>query len=149
MRKQWSKSDIKQFIRENPVGEKVMSKKSKVYEDNNVLFIDEIPAFFREGKTIWIPTLHLILKFDNLLPKVFVDKGAIKFVVNGADIMRPGITKSESFSKESFIAIVDENYNKPLAIGEPLFNSEDLMNKESGKVVKNLHYIGDDIWKGK
>ncbi len=147
VRKQWSKSDIKNFMSKFELAKELMNKKSSVYEDNNILFIDNKPFFFRPEGSDWIPTLQLILNHNNILPKVTVDKGAIRFVVNGADIMRPGITKCEEFSANSFIVIVDENFSKPLAIGKALFSSEEIMSKEGGKVVQNLHFIGDDIWK--
>ena len=73
--------------------------------------------------------------------------GAIKFVVNGADIMRPGITKIEdNIEANDFIVIVDENNQKPIAIGISLLNSEDLRNTKDGKHIKNIHYVGDKIW---
>ena len=38
--------------------------------------------------------MHCILLFSdqNLLPKLQVDKGAIKFILSGANIMAPGLT---------------------------------------------------------
>lgn len=146
VQKQWSKSDIKKFISEVSFAQTFMSKKSSVFQNNNILVVDNIPSFFNIDD-VWVPTLHLLLKYTSLLPKVVVDKGAIKFVVNGADIMRPGITSSDSFQKGDFIVIVDENYSKPLAVGKSLLSSEDLLASSSGKVISNLHFIGDDIWK--
>jgi PUA domain protein len=144
-RKQWSKSDIKEFISIHSYVEKVMTKKSSVFEDDAVLFVDNIPCFFQTG-TSWIPTLHLILKMPDLIPSVTVDKGAIKFVINGADIMRPGIVSANQFSANSFVVIIDENYSKPLAVGRALLSSTDLLESKDGKVILNLHRIGDEIW---
>lgn len=144
-RKQWSKSDIKNFILLHPYVEKVMDKKSLVFEDGSVLFVNNVPSFFRIDN-FWVPTLHLIMKIPDLIPSVTVDKGAIKFVINGADIMRPGITTCQDFDKDSFIVIIDENYSKPLAIGKSLLSSKELLESTDGKVVLNLHRIGDEIW---
>ncbi|MGI0028057.1 MAG: PUA domain-containing protein, partial [Nitrosopumilaceae archaeon] len=36
-------------------------------------------------------------------PKVVVDKGAIKFVCNGATVMRPGIKNYSDFNKDQII----------------------------------------------
>lgn len=144
-RKQWSKSDIKEFISFHPYVEKVMDKKSLVFEDDSVLFVNNIPSFFMMNNS-WVPSLHLIMKLPDLIPSVTVDKGAIKFVINGADIMRPGITTCQNFEKDSFIVIIDENYSKPLAIGKSLLSSKELLESSDGKVVLNLHRIGDEIW---
>ena len=44
------------------------------------------------------------------------------------------------------ISVVDENHGKPLAVGIALFAGEEIRNMASGKVIKNLHYVGDKIW---
>ena len=127
-----------------------LSKKDNVVlvEDENKKFItvNKEPYFFYyEDKMV--PTLKL-LQTKDLLKKITVDMGAIKFVVNGADVMRPGITKiQESIEKNDFIVIVDENHQKPLAIGIALLSTEEMEKASSGKVIKNIHYVGDEIWK--
>jgi|AntAceMinimDraft_9_1070365.scaffolds.fasta_scaffold125274_1 PUA domain protein len=146
VRKQWSKSDIKQFLSSFSYASQVVTKKSSVFLDDSILFVDNVPSFFQIGDS-WVPTLHLLMKYVDLLPSVTVDKGAIKFVINGADIMRPGITTCQDFEKDSFVVIIDENYSKPLAVGKVLMSSVDLINSIGGKAILNLHRIGDYIWK--
>ena len=78
---------------------------------------------------------------------VVVDKGAIRFVTNGADIMRPGITKIDPLIKKcDIVVIVDENHNRALAIGKSMFDAKQMEDTSSGKVIKNLHTIQDDVW---
>ena len=73
--------------------------------------------------------------------------GAVRFVINGADIMRPGITSfDEGIQKNDFVVVVDETHNKPLAVCVSLFSSEELLGVDSGKVLKNIHYVGDKLW---
>ena len=38
-------------------------------------------------------------------------------------------------------------HNKPLAVGMMLLSGEDALKTTSGKTIKNLHWIGDVIWK--
>jgi PUA domain protein len=146
-RKQFSKSDIKKFLQKQPEAESIISKKSVVVQENNLLFVDDLLTFIQTNDK-WFPSLKLFLKYPNieLLPKVIVDMGAVKFVVNGADVMRPGIVGVGSFNKDDFVVIVDENNDKPLAIGQALFSSEEMMNMKSGKVIKILHHVGDQLW---
>jgi PUA domain protein len=146
-RKQFSKSDIKKFLSEVPFADKVVTKKSKVVDDDGFIFVDDKLLFVRHDDG-WFPTIKLLLSDPGIefLPKVIVDMGAVKFVVNGADVMRPGIVGTGFFEKGSFVVIVDENNNKPLAIGKALFSSEEMMNLNSGKVVETLHFVGDEIW---
>lgn len=127
--------------------ENFLDKKDKVElaedEFKFIIVNGEISFFYRGEKPL--PTLKLILK-NNFLPKVVIDMPAVKFIANGADVMRPGIKKIEEFQKDKIIVIVDETHQKPLAIGQALFSSEEIQNLEKGKVIKNWHYVGDKIW---
>lgn len=94
----------------------------------------------------WFPTLQTLNKI-NPLKKITVDMGAIPYVCSGADVMRPGITTiDEGIAKDSPVAVIDEKYGKILAVGISLFDSEEMKKMEKGKVIKNLHYVGDWIW---
>ncbi|MFX1392320.1 MAG: DUF1947 domain-containing protein [Promethearchaeota archaeon] len=96
----------------------------------------------------FIPVLTIL--FDNRinLKTIVVDKGAIRFVTNGADVMRPGITKIDpSIKKGNIVKIVDETHNRALAVGKAMFNAKEMEAKSSGKVIKNLHTIQDSVWK--
>ncbi len=81
------------------------------------------------------------------LPTVIVDKGAIKFVCNGADIMRPGIVKVEGeFGKESIISIKEELHGKFIAVGASILPSVEILASERGAMIRNLHFVGDRLW---
>ena len=79
-------------------------------------------------------------------PKVVVDAGAIKFVCNGANVMRPGIKKYTEFKKDDVVCIVEETHSKFIAVGKALVSSEDMQSITKGEAVKNLHYISDKYW---
>ena len=79
-------------------------------------------------------------------PKVVVDSGAIKFVCNGANIMRPGIKKYTSFEKDQVVCVVEEIHNKFLAVGKSIVSSDEITSMAKGEVIKNLHYISDKFW---
>ncbi|MBT4824829.1 DUF1947 domain-containing protein [Candidatus Woesearchaeota archaeon] len=155
MRKQLSKKEIKELISE--IEEKfgiteLLSKKDNVVREDSFLKVNEKIIFFYNNEQL-IPTLKLIISLGDKLSKtnikkIIVDMGAIKFVINGADIMRPGITEiEEGINKDNFVVILDEQHKKPLAIGISLMNSEELKAANSGKVIKNIHFVGDDTWK--
>ncbi len=112
-----------------------------LYAVNNVLKL-------WRSKDGYIPVLTLLLNKQVDLKKIVVDKGAIRFVTNAADVMRPGITHIEpSIKKGDIVVIVDENHDRALAIGKAMFDAKEMENKNSGKVVKNLHTIQDNVWK--
>ena len=110
-----------------------------------VLVNQELCFFYYEGKLL--PSLKLLQGKPDLLKHVVVDMGAVKFVVNGADIMRPGIVEIEfGFEKDDFLVILDVNNKKPLAIGQAMFSSEEMQGMSTGKVIKSLHFVGDELW---
>ena len=76
-----------------------------------------------------------------------VDFGAVRYVTNGADIMRPGITKIDPLIKKGdIVAIKEETKSRALAIGKAMFDALEMKNKSSGKVIKNIHTIQDNVW---
>ncbi|MGI0073871.1 MAG: PUA domain-containing protein [Nitrosotalea sp.] len=79
-------------------------------------------------------------------PKVVVDAGAIKFVCDGANVMRPGIKTYTEFKKDDLVCIVEETHNKFLAVGKAIVSSDEMQNITKGEIVKNLHYISDKYW---
>jgi len=96
----------------------------------------------------WVfPTLKGAIKFPFPERRVVVDAGAIPYVVNGADIMRPGIVSiSDDVKAQGPVQIVDERHGKPLAIGIALLDAPDMRASRSGKMCKNLHHVSDEIW---
>jgi len=77
---------------------------------------------------------------------VTVDAGAIQFVSDGADVMRPGIVDAdEDIDPGDLVAIVEETHGKALAVGRALESGADLVG-DSGKVVESVHHVGDDLY---
>lgn len=123
--------------------------KSKVEEIEkegwHLISSENKPILFFQGKRL-VPTLKLCLE-KNILNNVTVDMGAVKFVASGADVMRPGIVEvDENILKDDFIKIIDINNKKPLAIGIALFDADEIISQEKGKMIKSIHYIGDKLW---
>ena len=82
------------------------------------------------------------------MPKVVVDKGAISAVCNGADVMAPGIVEIiGDFKKKDLVVVSEQNYGKSIALGRALLDADLANGLRKGKIIKNLHHIGDDIWK--
>ncbi len=115
-------------------------------DGSQVLLLDGVILFFESDGRMF-PTLHALLANYVSLPRVTVDMGAVKFVANGADIMRPGVTSVEdTVVKDSVVAVVDERHGKPLAVGVSLYDASEMRQLKSGKVVISKHHIGDPFW---
>jgi PUA-domain protein len=77
---------------------------------------------------------------------VTVDAGAVSFVSDGADVMRPGIVEADvAISAGDLVVVAEETHGKALAIGEALVDGSE-MSGEQGKVVKSRHHVGDDLF---
>ena len=134
--------------------EDAIDKKDVAILEENILKVNNRSRFFyyaiTDSTKIIVPTLKNILENIQLyekLKKITVDIGAVRFIVSGADIMRPGIVDfSNGINKDDVILIVDVNHKKPLAVGIMQFSGEDAKALISGKIVKNVHYVGDKIW---
>jgi len=96
-------------------------------------------------KDVYIPSL-LSLDILKQFPRVVIDMNAIKFICNGANIMRPGIINFSKFSEKDIVCVVDKSHNKFLAVGKSIISSEEMQNISKGVIIKNLHYIGDVFW---
>jgi PUA domain protein len=95
---------------------------------------------------ILFPTL-LFEELFSIIPKIVVDMGAVPYVCKGADVMAPGVVALKGeFEESDLLLVVDELHGKPLAVGLALFSSEDILAITGGKILKNLHYVGDKLW---
>jgi PUA domain protein len=77
---------------------------------------------------------------------VTVDAGAIQFVSDGADVMRPGIIEAnEIIEAGDLVVINEEGHGKFLAIGRALVDGTEMVGEE-GRVVESIHHVGDDLY---
>lgn len=135
---------------ESQVQEMVSSKSRiewvKLDQNQELYAVDGVLAFWlKEGKII--PLLSFLRNHDTPFKTVHVDLGAIKFVSKGADVMRPGITTIDStIEKGDIVLIKDPNHNQVLAVGEALYDASQMQAMDTGKVIKAIHSITDNIW---
>mmetsp|Transcript_30232 Transcript_30232/g.49994 ORF Transcript_30232/g.49994 Transcript_30232/m.49994 type:complete len:89 (-) Transcript_30232:354-620(-) len=80
-----------------------------------------------------------------------VDQGAIRFVLNGANIMCQGFTSAggampEEFPANTAVIIMAEGKKHPLAIGLTKLSTQEIRQQNSGIGVENIHYLNDGLW---
>ncbi|RRJ30749.1 RNA-binding protein [Halocatena pleomorpha] len=77
---------------------------------------------------------------------VTVDAGAVSFVSDGADVMRPGIADADAeIDAGDLVVITEQSHGKALAIGRARVDGTELLG-DSGKVVDSLHHVGDELY---
>ena len=101
-----------------------------------VAYVDEEPVLTVEGANEYPPQQGVVT----------VDAGAVEFVSNGADVMRPGIVEvDEEITAGDLVAVAEETHGKVLAVGRAATDSDDMLG-DSGKVVESIHHVGDDLY---
>ncbi|HHH80171.1 MAG TPA: DUF1947 domain-containing protein [Thermoplasmatales archaeon] len=139
-------SQINEFFPEINISPK-SNIETAMIEDYAVFLVDGEVEFILKND-VFIPTIPFILKHNLTSNFVTVDEGAIRFIANGADIMIPGIVDADlNIKKGDPVWVKEEKHGKPLATGIALTSGEEMKNKNRGKAVETLHYVGDKLWK--
>ncbi|XP_023781935.1 malignant T-cell-amplified sequence 1 [Cyanistes caeruleus] len=127
---------IDQFPVIEPWLNQIMPKKDPVkivrcHEHIEILTVNGELLFFRQREGIFYPTLRLLHKYPFILPHQQVDKGAIKFVLSGANIMCPGLTspgaKLYPAAVDTVVAIMAEGKQHALCVGVMKMSAEDMI----------------------
>ncbi|MFD1587770.1 RNA-binding protein [Halorientalis brevis] len=101
-----------------------------------VVYIDDEPFLTVQGANEYDPERSIVT----------VDAGAISFVSDGADVMRPGITEAtDDIAEGDLVVIAEETHGKILAIGRARTSGDDMVGDE-GKVVDSIHHVGDELF---
>ena len=104
--------------------------------DPLVCYLDDEPFLTVKGANEYPPQKRTVT----------VDAGAIQFVSDGADVMRPGIVEADDrIAAGDLVVITEESHGKVLAVGRALVDGDD-MTGEEGRVVESLHHVGDDLF---
>jgi PUA domain protein len=110
-----------------------------------ILFQNEVVGIVAEGAAFL--TVKGLLRWKPQKRFVSVDEGAIRFICNGADIMGPGISEADgAIQPGEMVWVRDMKHKKPLAIGKAMVGGAVMASKAPGKAVKNIHYVGDELW---
>ncbi|KAM8800090.1 malignant T-cell-amplified sequence 1 isoform 1-T1 [Eudromia elegans] len=146
---------IDQFPVIEPWLNQIMPKKDPVkivrcHEHIEILTVNGELLFFRQREGIFYPTLRLLHKYPFILPHQQVDKGAIKFVLSGANIMCPGLTspgaKLYPAAVDTVVAIMAEGKQHALCVGVMKMSAEDIEKVNKGIGIENIHYLNDGLW---
>jgi PUA domain protein len=104
--------------------------------DPLVLYVDEEPFLTVQGANAYPPERGVVT----------VDAGAVSFVSDGADVMRPGIVEADpDIEAGDLVAVNEESHGKFLAVGRARIDGDDMVG-DSGKVVDSIHHVGDDLF---
>lgn len=116
------------------------------FGDIDIILVDNEPLILKYNERYYL-TVYGVIKLRPERNKVVVDEGALKFIMNGADVMKPGIVYAdEDIKKDDFVYVVVEGKETPIAVGIALVDGKE-MTEGKGKAIKNIHHLKDKIWK--
>jgi len=114
--------------------------------EEGVVFVNLDGLTFVKAGDSFVPFLGSP-KVLEMFPSVTVDEGAIRFLLNGADIMRPGIRKLDDWGSPGAIVVVkEEKKGRAIAIGLSTVSGSEASEMTKGSCLKNLHHVGDRYW---
>ncbi len=117
-----------------------------------LLVLDHVPLFFSTRDGGWFPTLRLLHQYPEMMPRLRADRGAIKFVLSGANIMAPGLTSPGATLHDEVdagtpVAIFAEGKETAMAVGYTQMSTTEMREVNKGIAVDNLHYLNDGLWR--
>lgn len=144
------KSDIKALNdRLSELGIEI-SKKDEVdllETDNERTYLVNGEPWLFDLDGLLIPHLRMLQRRPDLLKRVTVDTGAVRFIAKGADVMRPGIVAVEDgITPGQLVTVVEETHGKPLAVGKALLDTTGILSANTGKAIRTIHWVGDKRW---
>jgi len=114
--------------------------------EEGVVFVNLDSLTFVRANDRFVPFLGSPAVLE-LFPSAVVDEGAIKYLLNGADVMRPGIRKFEDWGAPgSFVVVREEKKGRAIAIGLSTISGAEASGLTKGICLKNLHHVGDRYW---
>ncbi len=139
-----SKKEIKQLSKE------IMERVGIDFQPERVLELDGALVLVNKGFMIYDKRNDAFYPFlaDKMaeqLPQLEVDHGAVDSIRNGANIMRPGITRIDSRLKKGSPALIKCN-GELLAIAISQMDYAEAASAQNGVVARNVHRPGDKTW---
>ncbi len=113
--------------------------------DRRLVLVDREPMLLRtdDGPTLTVRGANALEPTRRI---VTVDAGAVPFVSDGADVMRPGIVEAdESIAVGDFVLVAEETHGKVLGVGRAEVAGDALLG-EQGRVIRSIHHVGDELY---
>lgn len=151
---------VEQMPSIEPYIDDILPKKEKAIQAKCVGHVtiiasqDAEPLFFQMRDTPYLPTLRTLHKYPFLLPVMRVDRGATKHIINGADVMVPGLrseraTIQDGVERGAAVAVFAESKEHAVAVGICKMSSEQMRINDKGIAIESTHSLNDGLWQAK
>lgn len=98
-----------------------------------------------------MPMLKVLHQYPFMMDKMQCDKGAIKHIFSGSDVMAPGLTSeggkvAPGLEVNAPVAIHAEGKQHAMAIGVLKMSSDDIIKTNKGMAIANIQFLNDGLW---
>jgi len=104
-------------------------------------------AVFLESEKAYFPTVKMVHLLPDIVKRAVVDEGAIKHLVNGADVMAPGLLHKTSeylnVQEGDVVAVYGYEKKHALGVGVATMSSERVEEERNGVAIKMFSKLGD------
>jgi PUA domain protein len=109
-------------------------------------------AQIRDGP--FYPTLRLVHSCPDVWPVWRTDKGAIPFVLGGANVMAPGFVNKGGEMPVDLpvgnpVVVLADGKEHAMAIGQVKMTRDDITSTKKGIAVEMMHFLNDGVWQTK
>ena len=118
-----------------------------------LLVVKNEPIFFQQRDGPWFPTLRLVHRRASVFEDHVwrTDAGAIRFVLGGSNVMCPGFTHDDGdmpadLPVDAPVVVGAFGKKHAMAIGQVKMTKGDILEKNKGICVDNLHFLNDGLW---
>lgn len=113
--------------------------------------IDDVMQFIELRDQPIMPTLRLLHKYPFMMPHMQCDKGAIKHIMSGSNVMAPGLTSPGGLMDEveagEVVAITAEGKEHAMGIGITYMGTDEIRTENKGVAIELIQFLNDGLWK--
>lgn len=129
------------FPKKTPVIVYSIEQHVKLYAVENKPVLVEI----QNGEVF--PMLRTAIEYPGLLPVIYVDEGAVKALLRGADLMAPGIKQiPKAFTAGQIVEVHLLDQDTPFMVGLAKVSSDEIKGGKTGIAVQNLTILRDALY---
>ncbi|KAI5181953.1 malignant T-cell-amplified sequence [Nematocida sp. AWRm80] len=119
-------------------------------QDKDVYILRNGVPIFQSLHREYIPTVKCVHLVPEILKRVVVDEGAIKHLINGADVMAPGLLHQTSdypmVTEGELVAIYGYDKTHALGVGRVLMTNDQVEEQRKGIAIKSIAHLGDKVY---
>ena len=135
-----------------PKKAKVLTMKIKGESHYHFIKIDEEVRFIELRDKPLLPMLRTLHQYPDMMDHMVCDKGAIRHIFSGSNVMAPGLTSeggkvAEGLEAGAPVAIMAEGKEHAMAIGFLQMSSKEIKETGKGQAIEVIQFLNDSLWK--